>query len=296
MNSVVKKKFIILPSSIVGALLVAWLDYSTHARMSFYLFFFPSIMATAWFGTNRGTWLMVFLCSTAWFFTNPYWPSFLNDPILIWNLFVRILTFTFVAWATDFIQNKQENLVDLNKKVSEMLRFEKELSRKDHLTGALNSRALEERMAEERAKARRYGRVTSLLYIDLDHFKSVNDNHGHQYGDLMLKEVVSIIKKNIRDVDFVARLGGDEFAVLLPETDEKNAKNCASRILESLNKDIPPPLTASIGMVLFSDLNLSNPEIIKMADDAMYRAKKAGRNTVMTTYFSADLSNSQPCP
>lgn len=169
----------------------------------------------------------------------------------------------------------------LHQRVCSLLESEKELSRRDHLTGALNIRALEEKMHNERSRARRMGQKTSLLYIDLDHFKMINDTYGHPYGDKMLQAVVSIIQKNIRDIDQVARLGGDEFAVLLPQIDQKNAENCARRILDHLNRDIPRPLTASIGMILFGDVSESNAALIKKADDAMYDAKHSGRNTVV---------------
>jgi diguanylate cyclase (GGDEF)-like protein len=275
------RNFFILLAGILGATLVAWLDYLTQARMSFYLFYFPSIMVAAWYGTLRVTVMMVFLCSTAWLFANPHWKFIASDLIVIWNLIVRILTFTLVASTTRFIKGKQRSLESMHQKVVELLELEKELSRKDYLTGAVNNRAFEEKMTEERAKAKRYGHMTSLLYIDLDHFKAVNDNHGHQYGDRILKEVVFVIEKNIRDVDVLARLGGDEFAILLPETDQEKAKNCATRILDSINKCIPPPLTASIGVVLFNDHSLSCAEIIKMADDAMYQAKRQGRNRLI---------------
>ncbi|OVE75536.1 hypothetical protein BVX98_07410 [bacterium F11] len=275
------KPLLINALALLTIIFVAWLDATTHRRLSFYLFYFPSIILVAWFGKKSTAYIVVVICSFAWFFSNVDIKTFTLDLILVWNTFIRILTFALVAWVILAMRKTNDELNILHRKVCTLLKAEKELSRKDHLTGALNSRALEEKMIEERARAHRFGRLTSLLYIDLDHFKEINDNHGHQFGDTMLKSVVEIIKKNIRDVDRVARLGGDEFAILLPETNRNQAENCAKRVLNQINKNIPPPLTASIGMVLFGDIAASNEELIKRADDAMYKAKRSGRNTLV---------------
>jgi diguanylate cyclase (GGDEF)-like protein len=104
------------------------------------------------------------------------------------------------------------------------------LATTDGLTGLLNHRAFQARTDEALAQARRYGRACALLLTDVDHFKSVNDTHGHPIGDLVLKGVAQILREKARDTDLVARYGGEEFAVIMPETDGKGALVIAERI------------------------------------------------------------------
>ncbi len=260
---------------------IAWLDRSTHTTMSFYLLYFPSIMMVAWFAGRIAGILMSLVCTGAW--TLAAWPALaiLPLPVRISSIAIHIFTMSFVAWMTVALGQAKYRRDAVHKKQGEKLDVEMDLARHDHLTGALNSRGFQEKFSEERAKILRYGRTTSLLHLDLDHFKEVNDTYGHQFGDEMLKRVVSIINDNVRDVDSIARTGGDEFIVLLPETGTKRAETCALRILAQMKKRLRGPLTGSIGIVSFGQVSESNVEISKMADDAMYEAKSLGRDRVV---------------
>jgi two-component system, cell cycle response regulator len=163
-----------------------------------------------------------------------------------------------------------------------------ELAHTDPLTKALNRRALAERLAAEMERVRRYSTTLSLLLIDLDHFKQVNDNHGHLAGDDVLMEVSALLQRVVRAVDIVARYGGEEFVVVLPETGSLGAEAFAERLRElieahlfCLNRGTPIRLTTSIGVSNFPGFGVESVEdLLVNADQALYRAKSEGRNRV----------------
>lgn len=259
--------------------IIAWLDHRSHATMSFSLLYFPVIMMVAWFGRRATAIVISLLCSAAWYLINR--PSDGSSPVFLGSTAIHVFTFSFVAWMTIILRRGKHDGDLFQKKQGTALDTEMGLARHDDLTGALNSRGFQEKFSEERAKNLRYGRTTSLLHLDLDHFKEINDVHGHRFGDEMLKKVVSIINENIRDVDAVARNGGDEFIVMLPETESKRAEACAMRILAQMKKSLQRPLTGSVGIVSFGPASESDLEISKIADEAMYEAKKQGRDRVV---------------
>jgi two-component system cell cycle response regulator len=164
------------------------------------------------------------------------------------------------------------------------------LAHTDPLTQVLNRRALTLRLTSELDRARRYNSVLTLLMIDLDHFKRVNDTFGHLTGDDALREVAALLQHAVRSVDVVARYGGEEFVVVLPETAEAGAVAFAERIRERIEAHdfavagAPGPgmrLTASIGVATFPSPRVDSAEDLFMqADAALYRAKAEGRNRV----------------
>jgi diguanylate cyclase (GGDEF)-like protein len=161
----------------------------------------------------------------------------------------------------------------------------------DDLTQVFNRRHFHTRLDEEIERARRYDHPMSLLMMDLDHFKTINDRHGHQTGDEVLRTVAALIRSKTRSADIVARYGGEEFVVLLPETKQEIAKVTAEKLRTVIEQYPFTPanqssihVTASFGV---SSLNMSDKNstgiadrIVKMADDAMYQAKQDGRNRV----------------
>lgn len=156
------------------------------------------------------------------------------------------------------------------------------LATHDSLTGALNRRALIEACALELARCRRNYRVMALLAMDLDHFKSINDTHGHQTGDRVLVDFAGRVGHVLRQPDRFGRFGGEEFVVLLPETSLAEARVVAERIrveVESGGKGLPA-CTVSIGVAVSGPDDLEVDAIVARADAAMYRAKDAGRNRV----------------
>lgn len=162
----------------------------------------------------------------------------------------------------------------------------------DELTQVFNRRHFHARLDEEIARARRYDHPVSLLMMDIDHFKTINDKYGHQTGDDVLKAISAIFGSNTRSADIVARYGGEEFVVLLPETQKETARVTADKLRAAIERQaFTPPdqspfhVTASFGVACLEMADKNNADtaqqIIKMADDAMYQAKQAGRNRVV---------------
>lgn len=156
----------------------------------------------------------------------------------------------------------------------------------DPLTGLMNRRRFHDELDNWIHRAARYNRPVSVLFIDLDEFKYVNDTFGHSAGDLFLSNVASLLKNEMRDLDYISRLGGDEFGVLLTETSLENAQAVAMRLVNKLNVmdvEIDGQLlhtTASVGITVCPDHGRDVETLLTKADIAMYRAKTAGRNRV----------------
>lgn len=155
----------------------------------------------------------------------------------------------------------------------------------DALTGISNRREFDATVHREIARARRQGDTVSLLLMDIDSFKSINDVHGHMAGDRILKIVAGACASHLREIDLLARYGGDEFAILLPGTNLNGAGVVAERIREALEQLVVAveggrllPLTVSLGVVELGGVPEGLDELIKRADDALYHAKQAGRN------------------
>lgn len=169
------------------------------------------------------------------------------------------------------------------------LRRAEELSVTDDLTSLYNSRYLNQVLRRETKRASRSGRPMSLLFLDLDGFKSVNDRHGHLCGSRALIEAAAVIKGCARETDVVARFGGDEFAVVLPDTGCEGAVAVAERVRERIaayaflkdSDGLDIRLTASVGVATLPDVAASAEELIKAADTAMYRVKDRGKNGVL---------------
>ena len=157
----------------------------------------------------------------------------------------------------------------------------------DELTKLHNARYLEQALDREARRCRRYGSIMALIFLDLDDFKRINDQHGHLMGSQCLAELAQIMTKCIRDVDILARYGGDEFVVILPETTVATARAVAERLHEAITshtflseEGIKARLTASIGIAGFPDHAQSKDELLRKADEAMYRAKAGGPNKI----------------
>ena len=177
--------------------------------------------------------------------------------------------------------------------VTEAHRLRQELERlatTDPLTGLSNRRVFLDRAHEATARAIRHDRAVSVVMIDIDHFKSINDSHGHEVGDRVLMGIASALRQALRnETDLVARFGGEEFAILLPETSIAGASLLAERlriVVENLMVETERGVirfTASFGVETFRPgIDLSIETVLKRADDALYRAKSAGRNRVRT--------------
>lgn len=161
------------------------------------------------------------------------------------------------------------------------------LTRQDDLTGLANRRGLDEVLLREVARSNRYGRPMSIVMIDLDRFKELNDRYGHLAGDHVLQQAAAVIRRSVRTQDIVARYGGEELAVLMPETPMEQAALVAERLRASLAgatflwRDQELRVTASFGVVGTPSMPVQEPaELLRLADRALYRAKAQGRNRV----------------
>jgi diguanylate cyclase (GGDEF)-like protein len=156
----------------------------------------------------------------------------------------------------------------------------------DGLTELANRRQLDEALANEIGRVERFGGSLALIYADLDDFKAVNDRHGHQAGDDVLRGFADVLRRTVREIDLPARHGGEEFAVLAPETDIEGALRLAERIREELASAPvettagPIAVTASFGVSSFP-AEPSAAELFAAADRALYEAKRAGKNRVV---------------
>lgn len=175
----------------------------------------------------------------------------------------------------------------------------------DALTGLPNRLLLNDRIEQAKAASKRNGRFAAMLFLDMDNFKPLNDQYGHDAGDLLLQEVAHRLSRCVREVDTVARFGGDEFAVVLRELDEDRTEsaNQAATVAEKIRTTLALPYritiqlenadkttvehhcTSSIGVVLFNHLDRHDTDIVKWADLAMYQAKASGRNRIQ--FFEA---------
>lgn len=184
----------------------------------------------------------------------------------------------------------QPYLVGIGTDISERHALEQALARQaktDSLTGLSNRRHFLELAEKELARARRYDKLLSVLMLDLDQFKGINDTHGHQTGDSVLRMVGEVCRRTLREVDIVGRLGGEEFAILLPEIDVMQAMEVAERLRQDIANAVIPleqggelNATASIGITTLTADDANIDKLLDLADKAMYEAKRTGRNRV----------------
>lgn len=164
----------------------------------------------------------------------------------------------------------------------------------DSLTGLYNHRYFHEKLRSELKRAERYNRPLSVIMLDIDNFKSLNDAHGHPVGDTILSGLASILVSGVRaDIDVVARYGGEEFALILPETDAESARACAEQLRKAVQRHIftskdgeAIPVTISLGVAQYPVHSKEREGLIMAADLAMYQSKSTGKNR--TTVFSTD--------
>lgn len=168
----------------------------------------------------------------------------------------------------------------------------------DSLTGLYNRRHLDTLLPQEIERARRHDRPLSLLMIDSDHLKEVNDTLGHLYGDQLLIDIAQALAEQVRLVDTVVRFGGDEFVVVMPDTDSEGAQLPANRIREAMDdheiraNGTAVRTTISLGLATFPDDAEDAPTLLNKADIALYASKRGGRNRV--TIYHPSLATSSP--
>jgi len=218
--------------------------------------------------------------------------DYLVKPFDMLELSARVKSMLRLKALQDALVEKNRELDRANKELARRREELLTLSRTDALTGLFNRRYFEERLNEEFTRSRRYGSPLSLVMLDIDHFKRINDTFGHPFGDRVLKAVAQTACSRLREVDLMARYGGEELIALLPETSPVDALRVCERVREaiaSLGLEHPGAdghvqevrLTASLGVATVPAANLTSAEALLMAaDTSLYAAKGAGRNRV----------------
>ncbi|MGR9051622.1 MAG: diguanylate cyclase [Gammaproteobacteria bacterium] len=200
----------------------------------------------------------------------------MHDYSLYWKIIAGIaVLFLLLAYRERVITHYNTKLKMLNRELEQLSKF-------DSLTGIANRHLLNVSITKEAARAQRYRSKLAIIMIDVDYFKSVNDNFGHGTGDYVLKTVANLLNNAIRTNDTAGRWGGEEFLIICPETDLAGAMSLAENIrlrIARFEFDIPRRITVSLGVAEYRD-TLTPEKFIKSADDALYEAKNKGRNTV----------------
>lgn len=259
--------------SLFFILMLGYLDYSTGVEASFSVFYLLPISVVAWYIPNHSCYLYSLLAAIIWDYSNVLAGEFLSLPVLyFWNGIVRLFFFLTVS--------------DLLQRLRRLLDRERALSRRDHCTGLWNSRAFLETLKAEHSRSARTSRPLGLAFIDLDHFKSVNDTMGHAEGDRVLVEVAHTLKENLRRSDVIARMGGDEFAIILPECDIDDAHQVAEKLvncLRALSAQQGWPVTASVGVIVHEIPHPSDDlaDLVRRSDHLMYQVKEQGRDSFL---------------
>ena len=212
--------------------------------------------------------------------------SFMLVPLSKMNHFGVLLVMSSRNEATeaelDFL-NLFAQQIELAVTIADLFQMVREQAVTDPLTTLYNRRYFDESIEKEFTRANRQKQPFSIIGIDLDHLKQINDKYGHVYGDLAIKQISSVLKQNARSIDVPARMGGEEFNVLLPGIDSKGAMIAAERIrkaIEATPIETVGTITASLGVATFLEHANNVEELMELADQAMYHSKRNGRNQV----------------
>jgi len=255
---------------------VGILDFLTGYELAFSLFYLIPISLVVWLASQRLGILASLASASVWFTADIAAGNFYSHPFLYaWNTFIRLSFFVITAYLLSTLKRALE--------------YEKESARTDYLTGAANSRLFYDLVQMEIGRFKRYERPFTLANIDLDNFKTVNDQFGHSVGDKVLRAAVCSARKYLRKTDVVARLGGDEFALLLPETDQESARVALAKIQNGLLEEMQQgnwPITFSIGVLTCSAAPDTTDELVRMTDELMYAAKRDGKNAVKYSTYT----------
>ncbi|HLQ24837.1 MAG TPA: GGDEF domain-containing protein [Acidiferrobacterales bacterium] len=257
---------------VILALLIAafLLHYLSGTLLDFYVVFLvPSLLATWFLGYRVGVLVTIASCF-GWSYSDltlrvdvPFWANIVNS-------LARLVVFFLFVWAVHQIRVLMDRL--------------EVLSRTDGLTGLANRRAFLERGQLEIIRARRNEQPLSVMFIDVDNFKLINDTFGHQGGDAILLATAGTLAHSVRATDLVARLGGDEFVIVFPDTGGVTAIRVAKKIKKSAT-NIPTvpkhPVSFSIGIATFKRAQTSFEAALRAADDLMYEVKLSGKNAIL---------------
>jgi diguanylate cyclase (GGDEF)-like protein len=260
--------FGVLAGAVLLLVLLGLVDYWTAADLSFLVFYLlPVVLITLRAGLWPGI-LMSVAATAVWFLANVNEFHHDADSILpIWNLVEELGVFVFFTYILSALVRSLDQ--------------ERAAARFDPLTGVANRKYFLEVLDGEIARSRRYKKPFTLVYMDLDNFKSINDTQGHAAGDTLLRRVAETLARSTRSVDVPARLGGDEFALVLPETGYDAARAALANLQEQIAgvmKENGWPVSVTLGAVTYANPIHSAEEMIGLADRQMYAKKAEGKS------------------
>ncbi|HEY0809850.1 MAG TPA: GGDEF domain-containing protein [Longimicrobiales bacterium] len=252
-------------------------DIVTGPNVDWSFFYLPAVVLLAWFRSWPAARFAALASALAGLAVQTYDPT----SIEAWNALGHAAIFLFVGFILAQLRSA--------------LREEHQMARTDDLTGVANSRSFLEFATLEMARQRRYGHPLSLVFLDCDNFKRVNDFYGHAKGDELLRRVALTITQTLREVDFVARFGGDEFAMLLPESDQRAAAAVVRKLRNTLRLvGDQYNVSFSMGIVTFLQPADSIEQMLNAADKIMYDVKRTGKNAAKhRVYGRTDVTDDE---
>lgn len=268
------------PSNRVTLILVGYgliifigvLDYLTGNELAFSVFYVIPIFLITWVAGRKSGLLASFFCASTWLLADAATTHFYSSHLVpIWNTIIRLAFFIIITVLLSSLKSSLK------------------LANTDPLTSAVNSRYFQEILQMEINRFQRYRHPFTLAYIDLDDFKTMNDQFGHLVGDSVLCSLVSTVRRAVRTTDFIARLGGDEFILLFPEAEEEAAHVICTKIRHSFQKEMMEngwPVTFSIGVLTCRSTPETVDELIRMADELMYTAESRGKDQIKYSTYS----------
>lgn len=253
----------VLAACVAAVFLIGFADVLTGAQFLLTLLYLVPISLAAWRGSWRDGIILAVVAVAALLISDLITPpAEVSALALLWNQLSRFAVFIFVVLLITNLRDARQHA--------------ERLARTDVLTGVANLFAFREVSTRELARSRRSGEPLTLLFLDIDGFKAVNDFHGHSTGDEVLRRIARALCYAARRNDLVARVGGDEFVVLMPSTGAREATQVIERVtsrLATIKRPDGSPLTCSIGAATHDPVSATLDEIMQEADQAMYRAK-----------------------
>lgn len=275
-----RPKLVIL--SVVLILLLGAIDYLTGFELTFSLFYLLPVSIVSWGVGRRAGLLISALAVLIWSLSNLLAGEMFSGAfVVVWNTVTRLLVFVVMSLLLNALRRALDE--------------ERRHARIDPLTGALNRRAFYELVNTRILFARPTPPACTLVYLDLDNFKIVNDTLGHATGDVVLVTVVDTIAQHIGPEDAVARLGGDEFIILMMETEPQALTAAIARLQDELLAAMRAqdwPVTFSVGALTFLRPAASVGQMITLTDQLMYRVKSGSKNAVTYAVFPDPFSSS----
>lgn len=263
-------RVLVLALAACGVAVVGMVDYATGYEISMSLFYLAPVSLAAWYAGRRAGIAIAAMSCASWYAADiASGSSYSHHVIPVWNAFVRLGFFLTVSLLLTALRDH--------------LQIERQLARTDGLTGLYGRRAFEDRLEHDLALARRHGSPLTVAYVDLDNFKAVNDTRGHAEGDRVLRAAGEVLKNAVRLTDTAARLGGDEFALVLPDTDDRGARQVMANLVHDMQAAFAAGkwnVTCSVGVVTFLEPAASAAKAVAAADALMYEVKRKGKGAV----------------